>query len=423
MTLVLQIVLAIVVLVGLITVIMSVKNWHWAQMLLLLAIFFSSLGTLILGLEVYRIHKKFRSPMPRLEQQLAEVEAKNEALQIGADKAMASTIFAEMNPLLEAEATMPGMNVWISRLQDVYRRRGRVWRGVASAGPVDPATSRVPVRIENPKPHGLEQDAIVYLFEQGEPNAAQPSEGAQYLGDFRVVQVSADGAILESVHPLDTRTGNRLAGSQKPWVIYETMPADRIELFAGLPEEQLRQWFPESTADNYVRQGEKLDKPTSDEFDPSIAMFDEQGRRLGPDAADKATEWRYERPLRDYDYLFAAANRELVDLTARRMALVEDIKKLQSALEIAKSLGAMRTEEKQALTVDAEHMEADRRAIETQLASVQRVLANVQRMVAEKQAETADLAAKLKAKQQRQLDDLDRIAPAPANSLLLNAAP
>jgi hypothetical protein len=423
LTLVLQILLAVVVLVGLITVIMSVKNWHWAQMLLLLTIFFCSLGSLVLGLEVYRIHRNIRAPIPRLEQQLADVEAENEALRLGADATMASKIFPEVPFDVEAEGRMPGMNVWINRLQDVFRQRGRVWRGVASAGPVDPATGRVPVRIENPQPHGLSPNAIVYLFEEGEANAAAPSEGAQYLGEFRVVSVSPDGAVLESVPKLDNRTGNRLAGSQKSWVIYETMPADRHELFAGATEEQLRQWFPEATAEEYVKHGTKVDKPSDTEaFNPNIAIFNEQGHRLGPNGAADAFEWRYERQLRDYAYLFSAANDELVALAAEQMALLEDNKKLAAALEIAKKLGALRTEEKQALAGDLEHMQQDRQAIETQLATVERVLANVQRAVAELLAENADRAAQLKAQQQQQLDQLDRTAP-PPNSLLLNATP
>ena len=96
MTLVLQIVLAVVVLVGLITVIMSVKNWHWAQMLLLLCIFFSSIGALVLGLEVFRIHRTFRSKIPGLEQQIAELELKIDALKNGTgDQSLAGRIFPE----------------------------------------------------------------------------------------------------------------------------------------------------------------------------------------------------------------------------------------------------------------------------------------------------------------------------------------
>jgi hypothetical protein len=421
--LVLQILLAIVVLVGLITAIMSIKNWHWAQMLLMLAIFFSSIGTLVLGLEVFRIHKNYRAGVIKLENQIAAEEAKREALTLGADISMASTVFPDVPPLLAAEDRMPGLNVWISRLQDVYRQRGRAWRGVAPAGPVDPATDRVPVRIDNPKPHGLEKDTLVYAFEQGDPNPASPQEGAQYLGEFRVVEVAPDGAILESTVDLDNRTGNRIAGTQRPWELYDRMPMDRHELFAGLTEEQLRQRLPESSVEAYIRQGQTVDKPANvDAFNPTIAMFDEQGNRVGPENADKAVRWAFERPLRDYAYLFAAANRLAVALAAEQEALVEDNKKLNASLEIAKKLGALRTEEKAGLTGDLQHIQRDREAIEAHLATVQRVLANVQARVAELLAETLEQRNQLEAKQERQLRELDRTSPAP-RSVLYNPAP
>lgn len=420
MTLVLTILIGVVVLVGLITVIMSVKNWHWAQMLLLLAIFFSAIGTLILGLEVYRIHHTIRSKLPAKEQQLADLEEKNEALTKGGSADMARKVFGDVPFNLDAEGSMPSLSTWTTRLQDVERQRGRVWKGVTPAGIVEAATGRIAVAIPNPKPHGLEQNALVYLFEQGEPNAASPDEGAQYLGQFKVTQVNADGAVLESVLRLDNRTGNRLARSQKPWTIYETMPADSHELFAGVPEEQLRQWFPASTVEEYLRQGQPAEKPGPGPFNPEVAMYDEEGRRLGPDDEGKAVKWLYDRRLRDYDYLFGAANRELVELVAERTALAEDAKKLAAAHEIAKQLGALRTEEKQGLTSDLEHMKRDRAAIETQLTTVEGLLAKIKQETAAKQAENVKMAGQLKSLQQQRLDELDRQAP-PPSALLLNA--
>jgi len=423
LTLVLQILLAIVVLVGLITVIMSIKNWHWAQMLLLLAIFFSSLGTLVLGLEVFRIHKNYRASIGNWERKIAAEEAKHEALTMGADAAMAGTVFPEVPPLLAAEDRMPGLNVWIARLQDVFRQRGRAWRGVTPSDVVNPDTDRVPIRIESPKPHGLEQDTLVYVFEEGDPNPANPQEGAQYLGEFRVVQVTPDGAVLESTVDLDNRTGNRIAGSQRPWELYDRMPMDRHGLFAGMTEERLRQLLPEASVDAYIRQGQTVDKPANIEaFNPSIAMFDETDKRVGPENAAAAVKWLYERPLRDYAYLFAAANRDAVALRAEQEALVEDNKKLQASLEIAKKLGELRTEERTGLTGDREHMEHDREVIEAHLATVQRVLGSVKARVAELLTETAKQRDQLKAKQERQLQELDLTAPAPG-SVFYNTGP
>ncbi len=419
--LVLRILLAVIVVVGLITVIMSVKNWHWAQMLLLLAIFFSGIGSLVLGLEVYRIHRNIRREMPGLEDKLAEVEQKNEALKDGTrDEALAGQIFAEMPFNFEAESRMPGMGVWTRRLQDQARQRGRVWRGVTPTAPIDPTTQRVPVSITQPQPSGLEQDAIVYMFEQGEPNAADPGQGAQYLGEFRVVEARPDGATLEAVIKLDDVTGARVLNSQKPWALYETMPADRHELYAGLTEEELRQRVHPASVDEYIRHGTEAPKPNASEaFDPTIMMVDEAGRRVGPDDAAKAQKWLYERQLRDYAYLFSAANRHYVELRAHRDALQEDLKKLAAANAIAEKFGAQRTEEKQALAGDLEHMEQDRQAAETLLANVQSLLANAGQQLTAARAENTRLAAQLAAEQLKMLEAVNSRAPAAESGALL----
>lgn len=413
-----QILVAVVILVGLITVIMSVKNWHWAQMLLLLGIFFSSIGVLFLGLEVYRIHRTFQQKMPQMERDLAAAELKRDALVQGTgDREVASTVFSEMPFDWDVETRMPGMGVWAQRLQDEARQRGRVWRGVVPAGPVDPATSRVPVKIE-PQPHGLEKDAIVYVFEQGEPNAANPAQGSQYLGEFKVAEVRPEGVTLESIIKLDTRTGPRIAGSKQPWSLYETMPADSHEMFAGLDEAKLRELLPAASVEEYIRQGQPVEKPNANEaFDPTIAMVDEQGHRVGPDDADKAQKWFYDRQLRDYAYLFAASNRRLVELVASRSALQEDIKKLAEANKIGQKFFAQRTEEKQALKTDKEHMLLDQKAAEELLATVERQLANARQLLADAQASNTQIAAQLASEQMQMLQRANAATPAPETAV------
>lgn len=417
MTLVLTIFLGIVVLTGLIATIMSVKGWHWAQMLLLLGVFLFSFTSLLLGLEVFRIHQKIRSKLPALAEKTANENAKIEALTLGGDASLAKYLPAEVQPLVEAEGRVPGLNVWTRRLQDVERDRGAVWRGVTPSGPVDPATGRLPVTIPAPQPHGLAKNAIVYAFEQGEPNAATPQDGSQYLGEFRVVDVRPEGATLESVFKLDNRTGNRIVASQKPWELYERMPADKHELFAGQPEEKLREWLPAGSVDQYIRDGQTA---TADDEAHRVG-YDEAGQRLGADDAAKAVKWLYERPLKYYAYLFAAANRELIELYAERTALVEDGKKLAIAHEIAKKLGELRMEEQKGLTGDLGHMKNDRAAIEAQLATVTRILAAFKTEMTQKESDVVRMAAELRDRQLEQLRVIDASAPAPAQGSLLGA--
>ncbi|HYO25675.1 MAG TPA: hypothetical protein VEQ85_12090, partial [Lacipirellulaceae bacterium] len=138
-----------------------------------------------------------------------------------------------------------------------------------------------------------------------------------------------------------------------------------------------------------------------------------QGNRLGPDERDKAVEWKYERPLRDYAYLFAATSRQLVELRAQRDSLREDVRKLGEALEISKKFVAMRTEEQAGLTADLAHMQKDQEAIAAHLATIQRLLQNVERTITETQAENERMAQELRQRQVQALENADQAAPGP----------
>jgi hypothetical protein len=419
LALVLQIVVVLIVLVGLITTIMSIKNWHWAQMLLLLSIFFASLGVLFLGMEVFRIHRNLRAGMPAKIAKIEALEAVNEAYVHGTrDAAVISRAFAtdpftgEVPYNEEAEGRMPGMGVWRSRIQDLARDRGRVWRDVKAAGPVDAATGRIPVTLPAPRPHGLEKDAIVFAFEQGPPNPATPDQGRQFLGEFRVVEVREDGATLESVQRLDERTGGRLVRSatnpQIAWRLYETMPSDRHDMFAGLSEEDLKKLLPAATINEYLRHGKEA-TPDDDEY--HRAAFNDEGQRVALDDAAKVKEL-YDRTLRDYAYTFSELLRQKTLLLAEGAGLTEDINRLKAAEENAKKLTAHRQQELAALGKDAKFMERDRQVIEKLLATVQAQLAKARELVATRIPENAKKAQRYIDSQIAELESGPVAAPA-----------
>lgn len=426
MNLVLPIIVLVVILVGLITIIMSIKNWHWAQMLLVLGIFFMSISTLLLGMEVFRIHRNIRKAIPGLEQRLADVEAENNALARGTrDTAVSNRVFqAELfngeAPFdIEAEGRMPGLEYWVKQYQALARARGRVWRDAVPSG-FDQTTKRIAVAVPNPKPHGLAVDSIVYAFEQGPPNPAAPDQGSQFIGEFKVVEANDTGVFLQPVQQLDATAGKRLLASlQKQgnlWSFYELMPADTHDLFAGMTEEQLKALLPAGTVSEYVRQGTPA-QPDDDDY--HRAGFDEAGQRVGPDDKAKAVTWLYDRPLRDYSYLFPELQRERVLLLADIAGLKEDIAALVAALASANELKAYRTTEIAELKEDQQHMERDLAFITKLLATINGQVANAQGQVDSLLKANAEKARELISEQLAALEAIDRTAPAPQASSLL----
>lgn len=398
MTLVVQIVLAVVVLVALVTTFLSAKNWHWSQVLLVLSIFLSAVGYMFLSAETVRINRNLRINLAKNQQNLESVEKQNYELVNGTE---------QESGILELD----------HRLRLVSRKRGRVWRGVMPAGEVD-NQGRVQVEIGQPSPHGLEKDAIVFAFETGEPNAADPSAGPQYLGEFHVIESGANGASLEPVPLIEQRTGQRLAASRGPWSLYETMPIDSHELFAERSEEELRSMLPAESVEEYLRHGSDA---TEDDDQWHRAGFNDKGERVGPgpEHADQVAVPRYDRLLRDYAFLFTEIDQQSVVMAANKAALQSDIEKLENALASAKELSKFRQQQKELLGADLAGMEKDLAASQSHRDLVRQQLQetkdSVDRLLADNSAKATELI-QLQLQRQRQID---AAAPAPSEPDLL----
>ncbi len=397
MALVVQIVLAVILLLALVAVVLSSKNWHWSMVTVVVLILLAGTGALFLGAEVYRVHRNLRAGLPKLEKRVVDAEQR--------------TV-----DLLKGVGDQPGTRELDHQLKIVTRQRGRVWRGVLPAGEVD-NQGRVETEIPNPKPHGLAKDTIVFAFETGEPNGANPADCPQYLGEFRVVETKANGVVLESVLLIDQRTGERLAASQGPWSLYETMPTDKHAIYADLSEEQLRNMLPEASVEEYVRHGTEA---TADDDQWHVIGLDENDQRVGPEQIDQAVKRLYDRPLRDYAFLFEEYAREKVVALAARAAVIEDNAKLEAALESAKQLAKFREAEKVSLTSDLEGLLKDRTAAEAHRDAVQGQLTKVQQRIDQLLADNSTLAKTLTRRHNQLREQIDRTAPAPEglNSLL-----
>jgi cell fate (sporulation/competence/biofilm development) regulator YlbF (YheA/YmcA/DUF963 family) len=270
---------------------------------------------------------------------------------------------------------------------------------------------RIEVNIPAPAPHGLSKDTIVYAFETGNANPNEPASGRQYLGEFRVVETKETGAVLEPVGILDRRTGDRLARSQGPWSLYETMPVDRYKTFAGMGEEELRKRLPASVVEQFIRHGQDAD---ANDDPRNIVGVDENGKQLPPDQIGDAAKKFFQRPLVDYAYLFSELARQKVILLARIDAVTEDNAKLTAALESAEKLSAFREDQKKLMKADLAGMKKDRAAIEAHLEAVNKQLENARHLIDDFLAANAELAKDLAAREAALRKMIDAAAPAPA---------
>jgi len=390
LTLVLQIVVGLALLAGLIAPFIGNKYWHWSQLVLVLSIVLAAMGFIVLAAETVRVHHVLRAKLPALEKSLQTLLIQNEQLLNGS---------GEKVGLLDLE----------HQLKTISRERGRVWRGVQPTGEVDDQ-GVVQVEISQPQPHGLEKDAIVYAFEAGEVNPTDLAAGRQYLGEFRVTEAAEGEATLEPVLLIDPRTGERLAASQGPWSLYETMPADRHKLYAGLEEEQLHGLLPADSIDEYLRHGTPA---TADDDEWHKIGLNENDERVGPENLDQAVKFLYDRPLRDYAYLFSELAQRRVVLQASRQAVTQDLAKLTEALESAEQLGVFREQQKTALSGDLTGMQGDRQAIETHRDRVQQQLAHAKQLLEQLLTRNAELADRLTQRQLGLLEYINSTAPAP----------
>ena len=377
---------------------LSAKTWHWGYVLVVVGIFFSTLGYFILAAEVLRINAVLRKQVDELETNLTKVEAQNDALERGSDDA------AIINQLRNAEVrigeedeSIPSMAQLEHELLLAARERGRVWWNVT---PVRIDAQGVHVSVERPVPAGIKPESgetVVALFEVGEaalPEGNQP-RGAQYLGQFRVTAASGQTATLQPILPLDDFERQRLAASRGPWIMYDTMPADRYKVFAGMTEEELRQKMPPQTVEEYIRHGK--DARTDD--DPlRVAGFDESGKRLPPDSPETPAEKLYQRRLRDYSVEFDELARRRLVLSVDIEAGKKDLERLQAALTSAQQLQAFREDEIKKLQVDLAGATKDQQVIEQHLAKLKQQVARGNQLLAETLERNRELERQLSAR-------------------------
>jgi hypothetical protein len=393
--------LALLVVATIVIAFYASRVWHWSHVLVVVGLVISTAGFFVLSAEVLRINAVLRNQYNQTQARLDDVNAQITALRKGTDDGQM------IGRLRGAEVSIPDDATSVPSLADLEHElrlqaqfRGPVWRNVTPTQ-VDPETGGVRVTVQPPAAAGLVAEAVVYVFEEGEPSPSNPSQGAQYLGEFRVDEMTGQEAVLLPAIELSEPQRQRLASSRGPWVIYEVMPRDRHGLFAGLSEEELRQKLPAESVEEYLRHG-KPANPGDDEY--RKAAYDEAGNRIPPEQMADAAEANYSRRLREYAL-------ELRELTERR-ALFEaelagvmiDNARLTEALASAQRMSEFRQDEIVKLNHDLAGLAKERQALEQLLTMIQRQVAAISQMLERTQSENIRLAQELAARQAAALE-------------------
>ena len=422
-------VLIILVLASFVFTFLGARTWHWGYVLLVEAIFLATVGFFLLAAETLRINAVLRSQVNKQQLEFDQVTADNQGLLDGTED---SKILARLGNS-EPPTKMPEDADKITSIEQLHhdlliatRDRGRIWRNVIPAG-IDPKTGAVrvtfaaPPRVVTPNPDapegeappaaaapapptavdGVKKDTVVFLFEDGPPQplAANGAPRApQFLGEFTVSQVAPQQASLLPVHQMQPNDMEirRLAASRGPWVMYETMPADRYEFYANKKAEELKQLIPKQSLNEFLRHGKEA---TADDDPFRKIGLDENGVPLPPDQIDKAAKVLYERRLREYAAEFDELARRRVAMLTDIDAVQKDIAQLIVAQEIADKLKTERTAEVAKLTADLDKLRMESTAIIAHLGKVQELLAKARQLTADTLKRNRELVAELAARQ------------------------
>lgn len=390
-----QIGLGVAVLVSFFASFMGAKSWKIGQILLVFMVIVASGFFWFLAAAALKIQASHGKRMNDLEAKLATEQKTVAVLREGPsgvnkDESVLAALQAEN------AAYTAGLRQLQVELHNVTYGRGRVWTNVKPNAPAADGTTSV--TIESPTPHGLHANSVVYVFEQG-----TLAEGAHYLGEFTVKDAAEGAATLTPAISLTPEMQERLNATNKDWVIYELMPADSHDIFASVPEDELKALLPEKAVDEYLKDGKPADAQAPED-------------RVVTKKVDGEEQDFYQRPLHDYASQFHELQLQFYVL----QNLVEQKEKDNLLLEqtVAKTNGdiKVRETEKANLESDLTHFQKEVVIVKEHLEKVTAIASKVQTMAKTLLAEVQQQGNELGKLQLNALEQIEKNAPAPPES-------
>jgi hypothetical protein len=200
--------------------------------------------------------------------------------------------------------------------------RRRVWFGCEPKMPIkvgrEDGTAEITLTVEMPakkaegkpdeKPgvHGIAPKTVLYAFE-----GADVQKKGTYLGEFVVKSVADKQVTIVPTDKLTLREVDQLGKAKGPWILYDILPRDNHEIFAGMSDEQKKAMLPPENLKEYLKDGKPAEKD---------------------DPKDQVVDGKFVRPLRDYQILLSAERDKHVFLDNLNATAKRDKKLIDDAL-------------------------------------------------------------------------------------------
>jgi hypothetical protein len=298
-------------------------------------IIFASLPLLVLSMLVLGAHRNWRDPATKAEAEVAQLRQKS----------------------YETEEGPEGIRAHRNLIFPLTVGRGHVWKAVRQA--VNPQAGFIDVALPEGGGTQMSKESAVFAFEDAR-NAEGALTSSKYLGEFRIVDLAPDGrgARLQPVHP---NLPLPIVQSNENWALYENMPVDNFDSFAGLDDQQLAAILPAATVADYRKHGKRAD---------------------ANDPPDRVVEGSYVRMLRDYDTHFREVDRQRAVVVDGIAVAQNDIAQMTAAqAEVEKNIASFQTE-KANLTKERDLMVAERDQVQQYQQSLEARLANGRKEIA-----------------------------------------
>jgi hypothetical protein len=233
MTIVYQIVAALVVLAFIFLTYLNTKTWRWVHVTFTFLVFVATFTFCVYAAMTLKTRAKWVGEHDKLQEQLTTTEDQLQNVTRGDPRDFEGREDSIMSVREElARTVIDRGRVWRNGIPNIDARTGAVT--IVTTPPVDPNNPDP----APPKKNNIQPRTILHAFRESpdeEPNRRVP---IAYIGEFKATAATDASVTVEPTMPLsaDQVAAGRVPGT---WALYEVCPVDGHQWFTGTPEERL----------------------------------------------------------------------------------------------------------------------------------------------------------------------------------------